>query len=99
MKKLKVISLFCGCGGLDLWFKKEGYKILWANDINIDSCKTYELNIGKHIVNNDIKNIDFSRNYFQKMKIDVLLGGYPCQGFSISNSKRSKNDKCNFLYK
>ena len=43
MEEYKVCSLFCGAGGLDLGFKQAGYKILWANDFNRDSCATYRL--------------------------------------------------------
>ena len=52
--KIKVIGLFSGCGGLDLGFKQAGYDLIWANDILKDACDTYRLNIGDHIVNEDI---------------------------------------------
>ena len=96
MKKPTVISLFAGAGGMDLGFKKAGYEILWANDFDADSVKTYEKNIGKHIVLGDIKAIaskDLPNNP------DVVIGGFPCQGFSINNKKRSMEDERNHLYK
>ncbi len=46
MKKPKVVSLFSGCGGLDLGFQYSGYDIIWANDILKDACDTYRFNIG-----------------------------------------------------
>ena len=46
--KLKVLSLFAGAGGMDLGFKNAGYDIVWANDIDADSVKTYKRNIGDH---------------------------------------------------
>ena len=48
IKKLKVLSLFSGAGGLDLGFKKSGHEIVWANDFDKDSCETYKKNIGYH---------------------------------------------------
>ena len=94
-KKLKVAGLFSGCGGLDLGFIQAGYEVVWANDFNPDAVKTYKKNIGNHIICGDISKInssDIPDNF------DVLLGGFPCQGFSIANSKRNMGDSRNFLY-
>ncbi|MFZ5438083.1 MAG: DNA cytosine methyltransferase [Patescibacteria group bacterium] len=92
----KVLSLFSGCGGLDLGFINAGYEIIWANDFFPEAVETYKKNIGDHIILEDIAKIDNSKipNGF-----DILLGGFPCQGFSIANSKRSMKDERNFLYK
>jgi len=77
-KDYTAVSLFSGCGGMDLGFYKEGFKLLWANDIDPVACKTYEENIGGHIVVGDINKIDYSII----PQSDVLLGGFPCQDFS-----------------
>lgn len=74
-----VVSLFSGCGGMDLGFYKEGFKILWANDIDPIACETYRRNIGDHIVDADITKIDYN----SIPESDVLLGGFPCQDFSV----------------
>lgn len=74
-----VVSLFSGCGGMDLGFYKEGFKIVWANDIDPIACKTYQRNIGDHIIAGDITKID----YDEIPNCDVLLGGFPCQDFSM----------------
>ena len=74
----RVVSLFSGCGGLDLGFVREGFEIIWANDILKDACNTYRENIGKHILNKDILEI----NPEDIPKADFVIGGPPCQGFS-----------------
>ena len=94
-KKLKVAGLFSGCGGLDLGFIQAGYEVVWANDFNPDAVVTYKKNIGDHIICGDITKIKSSEI---PDNFDVLLGGFPCQGFSIANSKRNMGDSRNFLY-
>jgi len=92
----KVVSLFAGAGGMDLGFKNAGFDIVWANDFNLDACITYENNIGKHIIHGDIRNI---KSEEIPDDADVIIGGFPCQGFSVANTKRSLKDARNFLYK
>ena len=94
--KLKVLSLFAGAGGMDLGFKNAGYDIVWANDIDADSVKTYKRNIGDHIYHGDIEKI---RNNKIPSDIDIVIGGFPCQGFSIANKSRHIDDSRNKLYK
>lgn len=96
MTKPTVVSLFSGAGGMDLGFIKAGYRVLWANDFQKDAVTTYQKNIGNHIVHGDITQI--SKDQLPKEPIDVVLGGFPCQGFSVANTKRSMEDKRNFLY-
>jgi DNA (cytosine-5)-methyltransferase 1 len=91
---LKVISLFAGAGGLDLGFIRAGHKVVWANDHDIDAVNTYKENIGNHIVSGDIEAIDPAGI----PKADILIGGFPCQGFSCANLRRSPEDKRNSLY-
>jgi DNA (cytosine-5)-methyltransferase 1 len=96
IKKYRVAGLFSGCGGLDLGFIKTGFEVVWANDFNPDAVETYKTNIGDHIVCGDITKIQSSE---VPDDIDVLLGGFPCQGFSVANTKRNMGDQRNFLYK
>ncbi len=95
-KKYKIASLFSGCGGLDLGFIKSGFEVVWANDFFKEAVETYQKNIGNHIIYGDITKIP---SEIIPDDIDVLLGGFPCQGFSVANTKRSMEDQRNFLYK
>ena len=77
---MHIVSLFAGAGGLDLGFINAGHKVIWANDNYLDAVNTYRANIGNHIICADIKGIDSSTI----PKCDVVIGGFPCQGFSVA---------------
>lgn len=96
MGKYRVLSLFSGAGGLDLGFLNSGFEIVWANDFLEDAVNTYKKNIGSHIVHGDITKI---LNSDIPNDADIVIGGFPCQGFSVANNNRSMEDKRNFLYK
>ncbi|MEG1338676.1 DNA cytosine methyltransferase [Cetobacterium sp.] len=95
---MKVISLFAGAGGMDLGFIKAGFDIIWANDFNEDAVETYKRNIGDHIILKDITNIPSDEIPGETGEVDLIIGGFPCQGFSIANKNRSMKDERNFLY-
>ena len=93
---MKVVSLFSGAGGLDLGLIRAGNEVVWANDIDANAVETYRKNIGGHIVCADIKDV--------KMRDipdspDVVVGGFPCQGFSQANLLRDVDDDRNILYR
>jgi DNA (cytosine-5)-methyltransferase 1 len=79
MSKPKVVSLFSGCGGMDLGFKQAGYELVWANDFEKVACETYAINLGSHIVHGDITELDLKKI----PQCDVMIGGFPCQDFSM----------------
>lgn len=91
---MRVISLFSGAGGFDLGLLQAGHTIVWANDIDNDCVQTYRNNIGSHVVLGDIAEIDAD----SIPEGEVVIGGFPCQGFSRANLRRSKHDKRNKLY-
>lgn len=93
--KYTVISLFSGAGGMDLGFKQAGFNIIWANDFDEDATITYQNNIG-NIILGDITKIQSNEIPDNP---DVIIGGFPCQGFSVANTNRNMEDKRNFLYK
>ena len=95
-KKYKVISLFSGAGGMDLGFINSGFDIVWANDFFKEAVESYKNNIGDHIIFGDITKIKSDE---MPDDIDLVIGGFPCQGFSVANTKRSMKDERNFLYK
>jgi len=78
----KIVSIFSGCGGLDLGFHMEGYKTIWANDFAEWAVKSFAKNFGDVIHLKDITKIN---PYTDKTipKCDIVLGGFPCQDFSI----------------
>ena len=92
---MKVISLFSGAGGLDKGLILAGHQIIWANDVDKDAVETYRRNIGENIVHGDITTLDL--NCIPDG--DMVVGGFPCQGFSQANLKRSIDDGRNILYR
>jgi DNA (cytosine-5)-methyltransferase 1 len=92
---MRVVSLFSGAGGLDLGLVQAGLQIVWANDIFEDAAQTYRRNIGDHIDTRDICDIKSS----EIPDCDVVVGGFPCQGFSVANWGRSMQDPRNQMYK
>ena len=92
---MNIISLFSGAGGLDLGLIQAGNQVIWANDIDKNAVETYKLNIGDHILLEDIKNVDIDTI----PDGDVVVGGFPCQGFSQANRFRMLDDERNALYK
>lgn len=92
---MKIISLFSGAGGLDLGLIQAGNEIIWANDIDQNAVSTYKKNIGSHIICDDIRNIELAN----LPDADVVVGGFPCQGFSLANRFRMLDDERNQLYR
>jgi DNA (cytosine-5)-methyltransferase 1 len=91
---MKVVSLFSGAGGLDLGFVNAGFNIVWANDFDKDAVVTYKNNIGDHIVYGKIEDIPTE----DIPDCDIVIGGFPCQGFSQANLLRVEEDDRNKLY-
>lgn len=94
-KNLKVLDLFCGCGGLSLGFEQAGFEISLGIDNWKESLNTFQNNHK----NSEILCADLSKIKPQEINknFDVIIGGPPCQGFSISG-KRNPNDPRNKLY-
>lgn len=96
--KPKVVSLFSGCGGLDLGFHKEGYETVWANDFSEWAAASFKRYFGDVIKLGDITKID----PFKDKTIpdcDIILGGFPCQDFSVIWKQPGLNGKRGGLYR
>ena len=101
--KYNVIDLFCGCGGFSKGFQQAGYNVRFGIDMWKDATVTYQYNFPETIVmNEDIMNVTgkdiLNKTGLKPSEVDVIIGGPPCQGFSLSG-KRMIDDERNKLYK
>lgn len=101
---LQMVDLFCGAGGLSLGFSQEGFATILANDIEACCVDTYAHNHPEtprdHIVQGDIRLItDHLEELLKGKTVDIVVGGPPCQGFSMANRQRLIDDPRNKLYK
>lgn len=98
---LKVIDLFAGVGGLSLGFEQRGFEVLLANEYDSSIAESYRVNHQKtKMVVGDIVKLDREKVFSPFIgKIDVIIGGPPCQGFSQKGKRKSINDDRNFLFK
>lgn len=93
-KKIEMVSLFCGAGGLDMGFENMGFQTVWANDFDKDACATHREWSNAEVVQGDIGKVDFS----SIPKTDFIAGGFPCQGFSLAGPRKI-DDSRNVLYR
>lgn len=120
MQDYKVVSLFSGCGGLDLgieggfkylncYYEKNPFKIIWANDINEKATQTQKLNFpNANVVCRDITKIlenestnqlsVFDEEFKLPNSADVVIGGFPCQDFSLAGKRQGFNVQRGKLY-
>ncbi len=85
---MEVVSLFSGIGGLDKGFIDSGFKLVWANDFDKYAVQTYKANYDSEIIFGDITEIDLN----SIPRHDVLIGGFPCQPFSMMGEMRGFED-------
>ena len=91
MKKLNLISLFAGAGGMDLGFEKAGFNVAVANEFDPEICPTYRHNHKHtHLIEGDIRNI--SDTDIEIDNVVGLIGGPPCQSWSEAGSLGGIND-------
>ncbi len=103
---ITVVSLFSGCGGMDLGFRggfeflgrnypNTLFDIIWANELNSAACRTYRRNLGNHIIEGDIWHVmpDIPTS------ADVVIGGFPCQDISVNGKGAGVDGKRSGLYR
>lgn len=104
--KYSVVSMFSGCGGLDLGFtggfelfgrryRSLPFEIIWANDLNSEACKTYERNLGHVIHRGSVWDLMET----MPKTADVIIGGFPCQDISVNGKREGVNGARSGLYK
>jgi DNA (cytosine-5)-methyltransferase 1 len=102
----RVVSLFSGCGGLDLGFRggftslgrrygRHGFEIVWAGDINPYAVATYRRNIDEDA---EVGNIWGQLDQLPQ-RPDVLIGGFPCQDISVNGKRKGVNGTRSGLYR
>lgn len=98
-----VLDLFCGCGGLSRGFIDAGFKVSLGVDFDDAALKTFAYNHGDAAVMKldlfNLENVEIIKNFYDEhdLKVDVLVGGPPCQGFSVAGP-RQIDDSRNVLY-
>src|SRR5260221_6904090 len=93
----KAVSIFCGCGGLDLGFKEAGFELVYACDNDQAAVDCYYRNVDRNVFVKDVTSKSFHADITGVGFCDVVLGGFPCQGFSKAGPKRESDDR-NELY-
>lgn len=106
-KKINVVSLFSGVGGMDLGFQggfdflgthyaEQPYNLIFSNDIFKQAAEVYEVNFGHEVERRSINDIDVKD--LPNEEVDIVLGGFPCQTFSYSGKRGGLSDPRGQLY-
>lgn len=104
--KFSVVSMFSGCGGMDLGFhggftalnhsyELLPFEVIWANEHNVAACRTYRKNLGIEIKCEDV----WTALDSMPEQADVLIGGFPCQDVSVNGKREGINGKRTGLYR
>lgn len=93
MGRPTAISLYSGAGGLDLGFVEAGFEVLWANDTDPFAVQTYNANVGEHAVCGDVLSV-----LMPEVSPDVVIGGPPCQGFSVIGRMQSDDPRSRHVF-
>lgn len=86
---MRVAGFFTGVGGIELGFEQAGFKIEWSNEMDERAAKTFKANHLSKLVVSDIRDLDIETI----PDVDVIVGGFPCQAFSVAGYRRGFNDQ------
>jgi len=91
-RKFKTVDLFAGIGGIRIGFESAGFETIYANDFDKKAAETYNLNFGD-IDSSDLFDV-IKKNKMERIpkRFDILLGGFPCQPFSLAGHRRGFAD-------
>ena len=92
-KTLKAIDLFAGIGGIRIGFESAGFEIVYSNDFDRYATETYRMNFGEIDHSNLLEAVNEPRMNRIPAQFDILLGGFPCQPFSVAGNKLGFADK------
>lgn len=91
INKYTVASLFAGIGGFCRAFRREGFKVLWANEIDPHACRTYSFNYPEvKLYDKSVEELTVIADNLEP--VDILTAGFPCQSFSLAGNKLGFND-------
>lgn len=93
MHRPTAISLYSGAGGLDLGFIQAGCEVVWANELDPNAVATYHANIGPHAVCGDVREV-----LLPARSPDIVIGGPPCQGFSVIGRMRPDDPRSRHVF-
>lgn len=94
MNPLRVVDLFCGCGGMSLGFKEAGFNIVAAYDNWEPAINIYRNNFSHQVIKCDLMNSQVAAEV-RKFRPDIIIGGPPCQDFSISGKRDFEGKRAN----
>jgi|TARA_B100001971_G_scaffold211694_1_gene239980 DNA (cytosine-5)-methyltransferase 1 len=86
--KYTVGGLFSGVGGIELGFERNGFEVLWANEYDKESCKTYRSNFNHKLIEQDIHTLEGGN----LPPVDIITAGFPCQAFSVAGYREGFRD-------
>lgn len=95
MSAATFVSLYSGAGGLDQGFIEAGAVPLWANDSDADAAETYRRNIGDHMICGDVRAVG---RRLSSLRPDIVIGGPPCQGFSVAGRMRPDDPRSKHVW-
>lgn len=90
---MKVVDLFCGCGGLSLGFEKAGMDVVAGFDNWQDELDVYRRNFTHPAIKTDLSNVEESVDKIRQFLPDMIIGGPPCQDFSSAGKRNEDNGR------